>query len=123
MIDEAWSSPILSARTKALVAAVVARGLGCAHSERETARLLAEGGLAAEELEPILAHLASPRLDRVESVAVPFARETIWYRSAQIQRRARAVQEQLSGAEFLELVGIASYANMLCRLGILVELG
>jgi AhpD family alkylhydroperoxidase len=116
IIDEAWSSPILTPRTKALVVAVVGRGIGAVASENEARRLLAEEGMESAELEEVLAHLASPNLDRIEALCVPFARETIRYRPAQIQRRAKEVREQLSGPQFLELVGIAALANMLCRL-------
>lgn len=122
LIDDAWDSSILPKRTKALVFAVVARGLGCDLSEREAVRLLAEEGFEADAVGPVLAHLASPQLDPVETVAVPFARETIWYRPAAIQRRARAVHRQLSAAQFLELSGIAGLANGLCRLGFLTEM-
>jgi uncharacterized peroxidase-related enzyme len=123
VVDEAWESPLLGRRVKGLVVAVIARGLGCKLSEQEARRLLAEEGVAAGDLEEILTHLASPRLDKAESVIVPFARETIWYRPAPIQRRARAVREVISGPQFLELLGVASLANMLCRLDITAELG
>jgi AhpD family alkylhydroperoxidase len=121
IVDEAWSSPILAPRTKALVVAVVARGIGAVASETEARRLLAEEGMESAELDEILAHLASPKLDRLEALCVPFARETIRYRPAQIQRRAKEVREQLSGPQFLELVGIAALANMLCRLEIVAD--
>jgi AhpD family alkylhydroperoxidase len=116
IVDEAWRSPILTPRTKALVVAVVARGIGAMASETEAMRLLAEEGMESADLEEVLAHLASPKLDRIEALCVPFARETIRYRPAQIQRRAKEVRERLSGPQFLELVGIAALANMLCRL-------
>lgn len=122
VVNEAWQSPLLSRRVKGLVVAVIARGLGCTLSEQEAGRLLAEEGLDVGDLQEILAHLASPRLDPAESVILPFARETIWYRPAPIQRRARAVREVLSGPQFLELLGVASLANMLCRLDIAAAL-
>jgi AhpD family alkylhydroperoxidase len=121
IVDEAWSSPILTPRTKALIVAVVARGIGAVASEAEARRLLAEAGLESSELDEVLAHLASPKLDRIEALCVPFARETIRYRPAQIQRRAKEVREQLSDPQFLELVGIAALANMLCRLEIVAD--
>jgi len=120
-IDDALASPILPARTKWLVCAVVARALGCARSESEAKRLLAAEGLAGEEVEGILRHLASPKLDRVETLAVPFARETVWYQTAQIQRKARELAKQISPAEFMELAGMAGVANRLCRLGALAD--
>ncbi len=122
ILDEAWASPLLGRRAKALVFAVVARGLGCPLSEREATRLLLAEGMTEEQVEHALANLASPVLDPVESAVVPFARETIWYRPAQIQRRARAVRQQLSRAQFVELVGLAALANSLCRLSVVLDL-
>lgn len=116
VIDEAWASPFLSRRAKALVFAVVARGLGCPLSECEGVRLLEAEGLARRDVEEILSHLASPCLDPVESVIVPFARETIWYRPAEIQRQARRVRDQLTAEQFMDLVGTAGLANAVCRL-------
>jgi AhpD family alkylhydroperoxidase len=116
MIDEAWTSPFLSRRAKALVFAVVARGLGCPLSECEGVRLLGAEGLEQRDVEEILSNLASPRLDPVESVIVPFARETIWYRPAEIQRQARTVRDRLTAEQFTDLVGTAALANAVCRL-------
>ena len=116
VIDAAWASPFLSARARALVFAVVARGLGCPLSEREGVRLLAAEGVEQRDAEEILAHLASPRLDPLESVIVPFARETIWYRPAEIQRHARRVRDRLTAEQFVDLVATAALANALCRL-------
>ena len=122
LIDAALDSPLLPRRAKLLVFAVVARGLGCQLSEREAANLLAAEGLEAEPLDDILSHLGSPELDPVEALIVPFARETIWYRTAPIQRRARALAERLGDGQFLEVVGIASVGNMLSRLAIVLDL-
>lgn len=122
-IGEAWASALLSRRAKALVFAVVARGLGCLRSEREACRLLAEQGLEPEEIDRILSHLASPALDPMEAEIVPFARETIWCRPAEIQRRGRRLRDRLDTAQFLELAGVAGIANMVCRLGAVVEGG
>ena len=46
-----------------------------------------------------------------------FARETIWYEPAPLQRRARMLRERLSGPQLLEAIGVASLANGLCRMG------
>ena len=99
---------------------MVARGLGCLISEREATRLLALEGVETDAIDATLAHLASPLLDPVEAAIVPFARETIWYRPAQIQRRARALCAQLSREQFLELVGIVALANAVCRMNAVV---
>jgi len=118
LLDEAWASPVLGQRTKALIFAVIARGLGCALSEREASRLLLEAGLSADEIGTILAHLGSPALDPTDAVIVPFARETIRYRPAEIQRRARTLRERMPAGQFLEVLGIAALANAVCRLGV-----
>jgi len=115
-LSEAWDAPALPRRTKAFAFAVVARGLGCPLSEREATRLLMTEGIARDEIDTTLAHLASPALDPIEAAVVPFARETIWYRPVQIQRRARALRAQLTRDQFLELVGIVSLANAVCRM-------
>lgn len=121
VLDEAWGSPLLPARSKGLVFAVVARGLGCPRSEAEAKRLLAVEGLAADEVERVLTHLGSPALDPLEAAVVPFARETIRYLPVQVQRRARELFERLDHRQFIELVGIASLANAVCRLWIALD--
>ena len=66
-------------------------------------------------MDEILSHLASPKLDPIEAAIVPFARETIRYRPADIQRRGRKLLEQLSVEQFMELVGVVGLANGICR--------
>ena len=68
-----------------------------------------------------LAHLGSPDLEPIENAIAPFARETIRYRTVQIQRRARALREQLSLEEFVETVGMVTLANLVCRLGVVLN--
>ena len=121
MSDEAWQSNILPRRSKALIFAVVARALGCEASEREAARLVATEGMTGADLDEVLTHLGSPKLDPIEAQIVPFARETVWYTPAPIQRRLRALQETLSTPQLLELTGITAIANQLCRLCAVVQ--
>ena len=122
LVDAAWSSDALARRTKALVFAVVARGLVCPAAEAEATRLAVAEGLSTAAVAETLANLASPALDPVERAIVPFARETIRYEPAQIQRRARALRAQLSRGQFVELLGIAALANTLCRLDVARDL-
>lgn len=114
-MEAAWSSSVLSQRAKGLVFAVVARGLDSKRSEQEARRLLAPLGLDDGDVDEILSHLASPKLDPIEAAIVPFARETIRYRPADIQRRARKLLEQLSVEQFMEFVGVVGLANGICR--------
>jgi hypothetical protein len=68
----------------------------------------------------VLTHLDAPELDPIERLLVPFARETIWYEPASVQRRARALHDRLSGPQLLEAIGVAALANGLCRMGAMV---
>ncbi|MBW2271409.1 MAG: hypothetical protein JRH16_22885 [Deltaproteobacteria bacterium] len=120
-LDELWTAPHTTPRTKALVFAVVARGLGSVRAEAEALRLVAEEGLAAEAAGRILADLAGPELDPIEAAVVPYARATIWYEPASIQRRGRTLLEQLTSEQFLEVVAIASLANMIARLDAVLD--
>jgi alkylhydroperoxidase family enzyme len=121
VLDEAWASPNLPARTKALIFAVVARALGSQASEKEARRLLGIEGLAADRIDMILAHLSASELDEIETHILPYVRETIWYQAPTAQRRGRELRTRLTNAQFLETVGIAALANMVCRLELVLE--
>jgi hypothetical protein len=89
----AWQSPLLTARARTRTA----------------------------EVEETLAHLGSGSLDALETVIVPFARETIRYRPVQVQRRARDLSGSLDDAQLVELIGVTALANAVCRLSLAVE--
>jgi len=115
-LDALWASPGLPPRSKALVFGVVARGLGCAASEGEAARLAVAAGMAPDAVGDALQHLASPALDPVEALALPFVRETVWYQPAALQRRSRELRDALPREPYIELLMTAAAANMVCRL-------
>ncbi len=121
ILDDAWASPILTKRAKALAFAVVARGLGAERVEREAFDLLAAEGFDRSEAEEALAHLASSALSPVESALLPFVRETLWYEPGPLQRRARELRGTLTDEELLETIGIAAFANAVCRLSRALE--
>jgi len=52
---------------------------------------------------------------------VPFARETVRYQHADIQRRMREVTAGMRPAEIVELVGVVSLANAVGRLSVLLD--
>jgi alkylhydroperoxidase family enzyme len=120
-IDEAMASPILPRRTKLLMIAVVARALGCDHAEAEARAGLAPDGLAPLDVDAILRNLGSPRLDAREALLVPWARETVRYRTLAIQERTRELAHHMELPAVIEAVGIASLANAIARLSILVD--
>ena len=115
-LDEAWASPVLSRRCKALLFAVVATGLNCDASLDDSRAVLRAEGLPDAAVDRALTHLQAPELDEVENLLLPFARDTIWYQPAPVQRRARELLQRLSPAQFVEAVGVLSLANALCRL-------
>ena len=120
-IDGAFAAPGLSRRARALIFAVVARTIGCRVCEDDARVLLAEGGLDASEADAILTNLASPRLDAAEAALVPWARDTVRYQAAPMQRRTRALMELLGPQAALEAVGTASLANAVLRIAMLLE--
>jgi AhpD family alkylhydroperoxidase len=119
-LEEMWASPHLTRRCKLLMLAVVARGLACEVCAPEVGEALQREGLKEAALTQVLTHLDAPELDPVERLLVPFARETIWYEPAPMQRRARALRDRLSGPQLLEAIGVAALANGLCRMGAMV---
>ena len=119
-LKDMWDSPLLTRRCKLLMFAVIARGLGCDLCAPSFQQELAAEGLPVEAVAQVLTHLDAPQLDDVERVLVGFARETIWYEPAPLQRRARALQERLTNPQVLEAIGVAAMANGLCRMGAMV---
>jgi AhpD family alkylhydroperoxidase len=119
-LGEMWASPHLTRRCKLLMLAVVARGLACQVCATDICEVLQHEGLGQAALTRILTHLDAPELDPVERLLVPFARETIWYEPALVQRRARALRDHLADAQLLEAIGVAALANGLCRMGAMV---
>lgn len=119
-IEEMLASPHLTRRCKLLMFAIIARGLGCQVSTVEMGKALQQEGLNEPALVRILTHLDGPELDDTERLLVRFARETIWYDSAALQRRARTLLDHLSVPQFLEAAGVASLANGICRMAAMV---
>ena len=119
-LEEMWASPHLTRRCKLLMLAVIARGLACEVCALEVGEALQREGLTEAALTQVLTHLDAPELDPVERVLVPFARETIWFEPAPMQRRARALRDRLSSPQILEAIGVAALANGLCRMSAMV---
>src|SRR5436190_822822 len=86
-----------------------------------TRRFLAAEGLAPGQLDEILANLGSPQLDAREARLVPFARETVRYQPAAIQRRMRELAHGLTAEEIVEAVGVAALANAVCRMSVVID--
>lgn len=121
IIDEAVASTILPRRTKLLILAVVGRALACDLTEEWARSGLTEDGLAPADVDDVLRNLGSPKLDAREACLVPWARETVRYRALAIQERTRELTQHLDLPEVIEAAGVASLANAVARLAILVE--
>jgi AhpD family alkylhydroperoxidase len=121
VVDIALASPVLPRRTKLLMFAVIGRALGCDHSEDEARAGLGADGLSSDDVDEILANLGSAKLDRRDALLVPYARETVRYQTGAIQRRTRALAQELPTDEVIEAVAIAALANSLARLSVLLE--
>lgn len=117
-LQELWAPTSLTRRSKALMIAVIARGLGCDEIAADMHAVLANEGLGRDDVEGIVTHLSGPALDPVERALVTFARDTIWYEARSIQRRARATREVVQGPAMVEAIGLTAFANLLCRLNL-----
>jgi AhpD family alkylhydroperoxidase len=119
-IDEMWASPHLSRRAKLLMFGVVSRGLPCDVCELEITRALQLEGLDAPGVARLLTHLDGPELEPTERLLMAYARETLWYQPAALQRHTRALQPHLSTEQLVEAVGVAALANGVCRMAAVV---
>src|SRR5258705_13407357 len=100
---------------------VIGRALGCVRAETEARQGLAADGLGPADVEEIFKNLGSPKLDERDRLLVPFARETVRYRSGAIQERTHALAASLSPEEVIEAVGVTALANSVARLSVLLE--
>ena len=119
-LDEMWASSHLSPRCKLLMFAVVSRGLPCEVCELEISRALQREGLDAAAVARLLTHLDAPELEPVERLLMSYARETLWYQPAVLQRHTRMLRDQLSPEQLIEAVGVAALANGICRMAAVV---
>jgi AhpD family alkylhydroperoxidase len=120
MITLAWASPSLEMRSKALIVTIVGTALDCPCAVPRAQHMLQEYGLGADDLDQIVRNLSSPRLSPVEARLVSFARETVRFRTEALQRRMKDFSAGLPRAQVLDAIGMASLANALCRLSILL---
>jgi AhpD family alkylhydroperoxidase len=119
-LDEMWASTVLSRRCKLLIFAVVSRGLPCEVCEVEVGQALQREGLDAIAVSRLLTHLDGPELEPLERLLMQFARETLWYEPATLQRHTRVLRNQLGTEQLIEAIGVAALANGLCRMAAVV---
>jgi hypothetical protein len=120
ILDAAWDFDAIPRRTKALVAAVIARGLGDDLVLSEAWALAHENGVDAKDFDDALAHFTAAGLLEKEKMAIAFARETIWYEPAPMQRRT-APSWTISKPRNYSIRRLASFANLIARLGVFAD--
>lgn len=121
VLNGAWESQITSKRVKAIIFGVVARGLGCVACEAETAGALRHEGWTDVEIEHLMTHLTSGKLEPFELRVLRFARETVRYQTRRVQELAQNFAIGLEREVLIEVVGLVSYANGLARMSILLH--
>jgi alkylhydroperoxidase family enzyme len=121
VLQGAWNSTITSKRVKALIFAVVARGLSCPACEAEASKVLRAEGWTDSEIEHVLTHLTSNKLDAFEQKVLSFARETVRYQTRRLQEVAQSFAKGLKREVLVEVIGLVSYANGLARMSILLH--
>jgi AhpD family alkylhydroperoxidase len=120
-IDAALGSPLLPLQLKLLAMAVIARALDCTRGEKEVTRMLARHGVDPSLAEAARMHLHSDALPERENLALRYARESVRYTPAAIQRYSRDLRRSFAEAELVELIGVVSLANAVCRIAVMIE--
>ena len=121
VLSEAWESPITSRRVKALIFAVVAKGLLCPACETEAVTVFRNEGWSDEEVAHLLSNLTSERLDNFELKVLRFARETVRYQTRRLQTLAWQFAKGLEREVVIEIVGLVSFANGLARMSSVLQ--
>ena len=116
----ALESDILSRELKVLMFAVVAKTLECPFCLTESKNMARDLGIDEIEFDTALASLSSPRLNEHEAKIFSWTRETVHFDTADIQRRIRILAEEVEGVVLLEAIGVASLANTIVRLAVLL---
>lgn len=113
----------LSLRTKLLILAVVARGLGCKGLEEQARALLGEhDDVSARDFEAAVNHLRGDALRERATGLLPLARASIRYEAGRIQQTVREYTRDLSRAETIDAMATLGLSNALARLRALAPL-
>jgi len=120
-LEGVFDSKVLSDELKVLMFAVVARSLSCRFCHGATTEMAMDLGFSALEFEEALSTLTSPRLSVQEQKLLAWTRETVHYQTGPIQKQVKALAEEIDGEVLLEAIGLASLANSVVRLAVLLE--
>ena len=115
-----FDSDVLSRELKILMFAVVARALECQFCLSESKDMANDLGIDEEEFNNALASLSSHRLNEQEAKLLTWTRETVHFETSDIQRRIRILAGEIDNVVLLEAIGVASLANTIVRLAVLI---
>lgn len=115
-LADLWAAEGLKRRTKILMIATIAQGLDCVVCRREAELLAMEEGIEASTLTAIVSHFDDPSLDDRDRELLMFARATLWYEPQKLQQLSRTLIVKIGERQFLEALGVATFANAYTRL-------
>jgi alkylhydroperoxidase family enzyme len=120
-LEGVFASKVLSEELKVLMFAVVARSLSCRFCHGTSTQMAMELGFSEEEFEEAISTLTSPRLSVQEQKLLAWTRETVHYQTGPMQKRVKALSQEIDNEVLLEAIGLAALANSVVRLAVLLE--
>ena len=108
----------LSREAKLLIFAVVARSLQCSLCVREAGKNL---DVADDVFEATLSTLSTEAIPEQERGVLPWARETVWYETADVQRKTQVLFKALGKDRTVDAIGAAALANACVRMAMLAK--
>ncbi|MBX2816888.1 MAG: hypothetical protein KTR24_12860 [Saprospiraceae bacterium] len=120
-LQGAMQSDILSKELKILMFSVVAKTLQCEFCISESKEMALNMGFDEDEYELALVTLNSKKLSNQESEILKWTRETIHFDTFVIQGRVKELSTKTDNVVLLEAIGLASLANAIVRLAILIK--
>lgn len=120
-LEGAFNSKVLSTELKILMFAVVARSLECEFCQAETRNMSLLKGFTEAEFDSSLSSLTSSKLNAQEIKILTLTRETIQYQTGAVQKKIRALSNEVDSVVLLEAIGVAALANTTVRLAMLLE--
>ena len=90
--------------------------------DRRTDMILMGGrNVYPAEIESALLTLRSSRLSQRDALLLPWVRNTVYYRTAMVQKQTATLAAEIGDAAILEAIGVAALANATVRLAMLLE--
>ena len=72
-------------------------------------------------LEEALSTLTTEAIPELERAVLPWARETVWYETADLQRKTQVLLRTLGRDQTVDAIGAAAMANACVRMAMLAK--